>query len=136
MKKVLFLFTILMLPFFAASQSETKPEIDERLYAVFEADFLEKMQNEKPYFIKYQNFYLDNSYEIIDFPKGKTSEYPIIEIDDLEKINIIKLQNEGLFGTSQDYANFYIIKDSNKILMILSNKDFVKKLNQHLGRTK
>jgi hypothetical protein len=134
MKKVLIVFMILSLPLLTIAQSEMKPEIDKRLYEVFEADFLEKMQIEKPHFIQYQNFYLDNSYETIDFPKGKTSEYPIIEIDNLENLNIIQLKNKGLIKTSQDYPNFYLIKDTDKVLMILSNKDFVKKLNQHLGR--
>lgn len=135
MKKVLILM-IVSLPLFAIGQSETKPEIDKRLYDVFEVDFLERMQDIKPHYIEYQNFYLDNSYQIIDFPKGKTSEYPIIEIKDLDNLNIIELRTEKKFQTNQDYPNFYIIKDSDKMLMILSNRDFVKKLNQHLGRTK
>lgn len=136
MRKVFLVFMILSLPLITIAQSETKPEIDKRLYEVFEADFLEKMQIEKPHFIQYQNFYLDNSYDIIDFPKGKVSEYPIIEIENLEEFNILQLKKKGIFKTSQDYPNFYIIKDSNKILMILSNKEFLKQLNQHLGRTK
>jgi hypothetical protein len=135
MKKVL-IFIITILPLFAIGQSDIKPEIDERLYEVFETDFLERMQTLKPHYIEYQNFYLDNSYQIIDFPKGKISEYPIIEVKDLENLNIIRLRNEKMFKTNQDYPNFYIIKDSGKMLMILSNKDFIKKLNQHLERTK
>jgi len=136
MRKVLIIFMTLCLPLITIAQNETKPEIDKRLYEVFEADFLEKMQQEKPHFIQFQNFYLDNSYEIVDFPEGKTSEYPIIVIEDLENINIIALKNQDAFKTNQDYPNFYIIKDSGKMLMILSNKAYIKKLNQYLGRTK
>ena len=116
MKKVL-IFIITILPLFAIGQSDIKPEIDERLYEVFETDFLERMQTLKPHYIEYQNFYLDNSYQIIDFPKGKISEYPIIEVKDLENLNIIRLRNEKMFKTNQDYPNFYIIKDSGKMLM-------------------
>lgn len=135
MKKVL-IFIIAILPLFAIAQNETTPEIDERLYDVFEAEFLERMQKENPEFIQYQNFYLDNSYEIIPFPKGKTSQYSIIEIDDLENLNIIELKNKVVFETNPDYTNFYIIKGEDKILMIFSEKALLKKFEAYLKQTK
>ena len=132
MKKVL-IFIITILPLFAIGQSDIKPEIDERLYEVFETDFLERMQTLKPHYIEYQNFYLDNSYQIIDFPKGKISEYPIIEVKDLENLNIIRLRNEKMFKKQQkqikeieDLINRFRSKSS-KIGLV---KDRMKKLDK------
>jgi hypothetical protein len=60
MKKVLFTGLILTLPLFVLAQYESNivPTIDERLYEVFEVDFLERLQNKSPSQLQYHKFYL------------------------------------------------------------------------------
>ena len=65
MKKVFFIGFLLALPLFTFAQKESAtPTIDERLYAVFEGDFLERLQSQSPSQLQYYNFFLDNIYEI------------------------------------------------------------------------
>ncbi|MGB0861652.1 MAG: hypothetical protein ACPG19_02700 [Saprospiraceae bacterium] len=108
--------------------------IDQRLYDVFDGDFLKKLQADKSFHLQYYNFSLDNSYQIIEIPKEKNMKLPKVKIKDLDKINILKLQKEQKLTKSLDSPTYYQIKGSNKVLMIRSEKDFAKRLNKHLGR--
>ena len=65
---------------------------DERLYEVYEKDYVDGLVNDNPFLIKRWNFYLDNSYRIIKDVEGKQVDYPSIEIENTENINILLLE--------------------------------------------
>lgn len=136
MKKVLFMGFIFMLPLFTFAQNESAtPPIDKRLYDVFEADFLEALQRLSPSQLQYYNFFLDNIYEIKELPEGKTSTYPTVEIADLDNINILKLINDLELKRDYNSPTIYLIANTNKLLVLISEKEFVKKFNTATGRT-
>jgi hypothetical protein len=136
MKKVYFIGFILALPLFTFAQNEpATTTIDERLYAVFEADFLERLQSQSPAQLQYYNFFLDNIYEIKELPKGKTSSYPTVAIPNLNHINILKLINDLELKRDYNSPTVYSIANTNKLLVIISEKEFVKKFNEATGRT-
>jgi uncharacterized protein YtpQ (UPF0354 family) len=134
MNKSLTLSVLFVLISSATTFAQAEISIDERLYDVFDATFLKKLQADKSFHLHYYNFSLDNSYEIIEIPKEKNMKLPKVKIKDLSKINIIKLQQEQKLTKSYDAPTYYQIKGSDKFLMIRSEKDFIKRLNQHLGR--
>lgn len=137
MKKVLFTGLILTLPLFVLAQYESNmvPTIDERLYEVFEVDFLERLQNKSPSQLQYHNFFLDNIYEIKELAVGKISNCQEIIMADLDDINILLLIND--LKLKRDYNNptIYRIANTNKLLVIIPEKEFVKKFNVHTGRS-
>jgi hypothetical protein len=134
MNKSLTLSVLFVLISSATTFAQVEISIDERLYDVFDATFLKKLQADKSFHLHYYNFSLDNSYEIIEIPKEKNMKLPKVKIKDLSKINILKLQQEQKLTKSYDTPTYYQIKGSDKFLMIRSEKDFIKRLNQHLGR--
>ena len=136
MKKVFFIGFILTLPLFTFAQNEsTTTTIDKRLYEVFEAEFLERLQSQSPSQLQYYNFFLDNIYEIKELPQGKTSTYPTVEITNLDDINILKLINDLQLKRDYNSPTIYSIANTNKLLILISEKEFVKKFNEATGRT-
>lgn len=134
MNKSLTLSVLIALIGSVTAFAQAEISIDQRLYDVFDASFLKKLQTDKSFHLHYYNFSLDNSYEIIEIPKEKNMQLPKVEIKDLDKINILKLQQEQKLTKSYDAPTYYQIKGSDKILMIRSEKDFAKRLNKHLDR--
>jgi hypothetical protein len=135
MKKVFFIGFILALPLFTFAQNESAtPPIDKRLYDVFEIDFLERLQSQSPSQLQYYNFFLDNIYEIKKLEKGKTTTYPEIVISDLKHINILKLINDLQLKRAYDSPTVYLIANTNKLLVLIPEKEFVKKFNEATGR--
>lgn len=118
------------------SQTEPKVEIDERLFEVYEEDYLHKLQETQPTIIQRWNFYLDNAYYIVTYPEEKgRANFPEIVIEDLSDFNILKL--ERTFGMTRDFESetAYAIAGTDKVLAYYSGKKFVQKLNEHLGRS-
>ena len=109
--------------------------IDKRLYEVFDVTFLDNLKEKNPFHLQYYNFFLDNGYSVIDLPAGKKSSYPEVKIDDLSNFNILKIQNEQQLKRSYEEPTVYKIKGSNQFLMLRSEKEFIKMLNEHLGRS-
>ena len=132
------LLVVLPLSIFSQSQQQTdKLHIDSRLYAVYEKDYLEKVLIEDPFLIHRWNFYLDNAFFISDNPLSKDSDvksYPSVSVDNLEQINILKLESEQNLKHDFYLETIYKIKNTNKYLVYLPGKDFVEKLNAHLKR--
>lgn len=136
MRKILFIGFLLILPSLIIAQSETTtPTIDERLYEVFEVDFLERLQAQSPSQLQYYNFFLDNAYQIETLKAGKTSTYKEVIIDDLENVNILKIIKDQQLKRDYNNRTFYKIADTNKLLVLISEKEYAKKFNQYTGRT-
>lgn len=134
MKKILFIGLVLILPALMSAQSEPTPTIDDRLYEVFEVAFLERLQAQSPSQLRYYNFLLDNVYIIETIATGKNSNYPEVTIDDLDNINILQLINNQQLKRDYNNRTFYKIANTNKILVLISEKEFAKKFNEHTGR--
>ena len=121
---------------FAQSQHQTHTHpIDARLYEVFDGTYLEQLNAENPFLIQRMNFYLDHAWYITDLPAEKAkTEYPRIEIENLEKMNILLLERSQKMQRDWDKQTVYKIGDSGKALVFLPGKEFTKKLNEHLAQ--
>ncbi len=131
---------LLALPLSIFSQSllqTDKLQIDPRLYAVFEKNYLEKVSVEDAFLIHRWNFYLDHAFFISDNPLSKDGDgakYPSVSVDNLDQINILKLENEQNLKHDFYLETIYKIKNTNKYLVYLAGKDFVDKLNEYLKK--
>lgn len=138
MRALYLVFASLLISTFAVGQSQTDKEIhiDLRLFDVYEAGYLEKLKTTQPTTIQRWNFYLDNAFYIVDYPKDKgTTNFPEISIPDLSDFNIFQL--EAAFGMVRDFNKemIYKIAGTDKVLVYYSGKRFTENLNEHLGRT-
>lgn len=130
----LFFLTLSILSF-AQNKSSELVDIDERLLEVYDQDYLNNLQIQNPVLLKRWNYYLDNAYYIVDYPKEKGNpDYPVIEVDDIKNINILVLERNQEMTRDFDRATKYKIKGSNQVLVYHSGKEFNQKLNEFLGR--
>lgn len=136
--KNLFLFTFLFISFITFAQRDTStpslPNIDERLFQVFETTYLKRLQTENPFLIHRWNFYLDNSWYITELPREKEADYPEVEVDDLKNINILLLEKEQNLRKEWEKQSIYKIKGTNKALVYYPGKIFIDKLNKKIRR--
>jgi hypothetical protein len=141
MKRV-YLFTILWalpLSIFCQATPQNTIQIDERLYAVHDKDYLETVKKEDPFFIHRWNFYLDNAFFIADndlSKKGNTKGYPSVIIPDLKNINIMKIEREQDLRHDFYTETIFKIEGTDKYLVYYPGRDFVEKLNEHLKQVK
>jgi hypothetical protein len=129
----------LPLSIFAQNNPSTNVLIDERLYAVFEKDYIETVQKEDPFFILRWNFYLDNAFFISDndlSKRGIEKEYPSVTIPDLTKINILKIERDQDLKHDFYTETIFKIEGTNKYLVYYPGRDFVEKFNTHLKEIK
>lgn len=134
------LFTLFFLLFSliltAQNNSNTKIEIDQRLYDVFEEDYLTNLKVNNPTLIQRWNFYLDHAWYITDAPKEKQLEMTgSVQIADVDNVNILKLEREQAIRKDLKKRNIYKIEGTNKVLVYYPGQHFMKQLNQHLERT-
>jgi len=130
----LFLLTLSMLSF-AQNQSAQTVEIDERLTAVHDKEYLTNLQTQNPVLLQRWSFYLDNAFYLVDFPKEKGNpDYPTIEVADLDNMNIFLLEKNQKMTRDFNKPTKYKIKGTNQILVYYSGKEFNQKLNEFLGR--
>jgi len=127
-KKLIFVITMLF------SIYSFGQRIDSRLSAVYSPEELNSMN---PNAIKYFNFYVKNSYRIVNFTTTKPIDYKILykinpktkEIIS-EKINYSDIVdfNPYLFSceTAQDKATYYKIGNTGKLLIMLSREEIEK----------
>jgi len=130
-----FIYTILLFSFttfFVQAQKMTSLTPDERLIEAYGSEYINTLQTENPFLIKRWNFYLDNAFYITDENKDKVVTDQSITIDDLDKVNILKLEKEQKMTRSWDLPMAYRIENTNKLLIYYSGKSFNKKLKAHL----
>lgn len=108
---------------------------DARLYEVYSAEYLERLQSSNPFLIQRWNFYLDNAYFITDKPDKKDAQYRQTTLTDLENLNILAAEKN--LNLSHDFhkRTYYEIIGTDKILVYYSGKEFRDALNAHLGRS-
>ncbi|MFK8101046.1 MAG: hypothetical protein AB8G15_00925 [Saprospiraceae bacterium] len=135
MKKLLILL-FLSASIYAHAQSNTSTplDIDQRLLALYDEAYLDRLKKTNPFIIQRLNYYLDNAFYITDYPKGKAATYPSVEIPDLTNFNILLLEKEQDLKRNWNKITVYQIKDTDKVLVYYAGKDFVKRLNEHYNR--
>jgi len=137
--KIFFPLTFVLISFsiFAQNTTETHTHltIDERLYAVFDRGYLEKLRTTQPFFIQRWNFYLDHSWYLSDLPPEKAkAAYPVVHIANLENINILLLEKEQNLRKDWNKREVYAIEGTNQALVFYAGKDFNQRLNNYLVR--
>ena len=133
---------LLFLLLFASNsfaQNQTSSDelvIDNRLYDIFDEEYLENLKDNNPFMIQRWNYYLDHAWYLSDYPSEKGNpDYPTIQINNLDQINIFQIEKEQLTKRDWNKQMMYQIEGTNKILVYHSGKKFVNLLNEHLGRT-
>jgi hypothetical protein len=132
MKPILTILLLLLINFAFAQAPSLGTEPDQRLYEVYEADYIKRLLTENPFLIKRWNYYLDHAYQIIDAVPGKTDGRPEVIIPDLDNINILLLEKEQ--GLTHDYniPVIYNIKNTKKCLVYLPGKTFSEELKKNI----
>lgn len=129
-------FFFIFITTFAFSQQTENISIDDRLYDVFDRNYLENLKSSNPFLIQRWNYYLTDAWSIKDLPVEKQSgAYQTIAIPDLENINILLLEKQFDLKPDWHKFNMYKIEGTDKMLVYLPGKQFVSQLNKHLGRT-
>jgi hypothetical protein len=124
--------TILFSLFFGMSLG-VFAQSNQRLEAVYGPEWVALMLVESPHTVDRLNFYLDNSYTIVELPADKANTYGTVEIADLSQINILQLEHEQKIRPDMKISRMYQIKGTNKVLVYISGQQFVTKWNTHRG---
>lgn len=130
--KHIFTFLILScsLTLFAQPQN-ADVVIDQRLYEVYEASYLETIKTNNPILLQRWNFYLDHAAYITDIVAEK--EYgtlPTVSISNPNNFNIIQLEKEQKIHKDWKMQRMYKIEGTNKVLVYYSGKQFIEKFNE------
>lgn len=134
MMRALFLVCFLSFNFTLFSQVESN--IDPRLEEVYDASYLERMQDNHPVILQRMNYYLDNAFFITDFPEEKGSpDFPVIQVEDLSTINILQLEEELGLVRNFEQRTFYQIAGTEKVLVYYSGKEFTEAFNEYRQHT-
>jgi hypothetical protein len=132
--KVTFTLCFSLISLFLGAQQEVR--IDERLLAVYDAAYLERLQAENPFLLQRLNFYLDNAWYISDYPAEKgTLSFPVVQIGDPASFNILLLEKEQVLHRDFEKESAYSINGTRKVLIFRSGREFTRMLNEHLGRS-
>lgn len=136
--KPLFTLILLALPFFMISQptQANSNGIDPRLTAAFETEFLESLQEKNSILLQYYTFYLDNVWEIKDFPADKLHDMEGIDFEknDLTNPNIFLIIKKYDLKRSVKAHKFYRIGQSNQVLVLFSENYLADRFNEFTGR--
>lgn len=133
MKNYLLLFFLPFSLFSFAQNAQDSVVPDERLYQVYERDYVDNLVNENPFLIRRWNFYLDNAYLIAVEIEEKKNDYPSVSISNMEDINILLLEKEQNLQRDWEIPVIYKIRNTDKILVYYAGKDFTKSLKEYLG---
>lgn len=107
---------------------------DARLYEVWTAEEIAHKVESSPFVIAYYNYFLDHAYKIVTAPTAKVIELPEVEIGNLSKFNILAIQQQQNLKRRIKHPTYYKIANTDKILVLLSEREFTQKLNKYLRR--
>jgi len=118
----------------AQSKNSSDIHVDERLFAVYEASYLNQLKEVNPFLLKRWSFYLDHAFFLTDYVKpNQENTFPEVNISDIENINILLLEKEQNLKKKWKVKSIYKIKGTNKYLVYHSGNTFNEKLREHLG---
>jgi len=133
--KIIYALLLFSLPLLSMAQRSEAVTLDDRLHEVFDRSYLESLQTANPTLLQRWNYYLDHAWYLTDYPHGKGKlDFPVVHIDDLEKINILQLEKEQHLQRDWRKRMKYRIEGTDKVLVYYSGEEFVQKLNQQLKR--
>lgn len=122
-------FTFLLL----SSFSNVSPQnVDPRIIDFLGQKKVDVLLKNNPGIIEYYQYYLDNAYYISELDGGKMNSKNIsgtIHLKSLKKseINILKLDIQRAY----DHPVYYKISNSNKLMVFISEKEFMRKFNSY-----
>ncbi|PLX08624.1 MAG: hypothetical protein C0596_07155 [Marinilabiliales bacterium] len=115
--------------------------VDSRLDVAFSEDYLNDLLENSPHQLKYMNWYLDNSYSIVDAGLDKCEQMPYLKhLDPVNKIigSNVESVDEGNFNIYMyqierefDKNVYYRIGDTGKALVIYSHKKLANNFNTY-----
>lgn len=115
----------------AAHMALGQSNYDKRLLEKYPESQILDLQSSNPEIISYWTYFLDHGYVIADIPAGKENDFTdVIKIRNIDRFNILSLP----VGTPGEHPKYYRIQNSQKILVLLSNDDFVKKYKASQGK--
>jgi hypothetical protein len=115
-------------------QLDNKTQPDPRLYDALSQAEINEMLDKNPFLIEYYNYFLDNSFKIIEQPKGKSLQFPPVIIPNIDNFNILAIQKKQKLQRNWDNQTYYCIEGTNKILVFISEREFTNQLNERIGR--
>lgn len=147
MRKTVILFFVLFLTGSAFAQSNfVQP--DQKLIDAFGYETVDFYQKNAPHLIKYYNFFLYNSYNIVDIPEGKNESIesiPVFKLKDkflsepkdysvngLQNLNILKYD----FKIDLNNSAIYRLEGTQKIIVFISGKEIQSNFNNSNQSTK
>lgn len=133
--KIIYYFLFVLLPFsgFSQSNESSSPTPDLRLIEAYGAEYIDRLTIDNPFLIKRWNYYLDNAFYIKDNVPEKGATYKVVQIDNLENFNILKLEKEQHLERSWDVPTLYKIENTELLLVYYSGKEFNEMLKAHLN---
>lgn len=134
MKTIILITLTALLSSFTVIQPDVKTTPDPRLYDALSESEVQEMLDKNPFLIQYYNYFLDHSYKIIAKPKSNQLELPMVVIPDTEDFNILLIKKKQKLKRDWENQTYYSIRGTDKVLVFISEKDFTKKLNEHIGR--
>lgn len=133
--KILFITMLtILLSSFTLTQPGTKTEPDPRLFDALSKSEIAEMQAKNPFLIQYYNYFLDHSYKIMNQPKSNQLDLPTVDIPNIDSFNILLIKKEQKLKRAWESQTYYTIKDTDKILVFISEKEFTHKLNESVGK--
>lgn len=136
MKFPVLLLLLFLIPLSTEAQhsSPLTSGIDARLYQVYDKEYLETLLRDQSQMLYRLNFYLDHSWFLSEYPPEKGNPvYPTVQISDTEHFNILLLEKEQGIHAKWDGLQVYRINGGNRLLVLYSGKEFVKKWNEFRG---
>lgn len=124
----------LMLASFTLAQPDMRTEPDPRLFDALSKSEIAEMQEKNPFLIQYYNYFLDHSYRIIDQPKSNQLNLPVVDIPNIDNFNILVVKKEQKLKRAWESQTYYTIKNTDKVLVFISEREFTQKLNEAVGK--
>lgn len=109
------------------AQNNGLVEPDPRLFQVMDREYVLRLQSESPEILTYYNFFLDHSYYIDPLPAGKEPFWETIPFFDPATDNILSLK----LKRDRMHRKYYRIGNSDKLLVMYSDQEFMSRLEQH-----
>jgi hypothetical protein len=132
MKTLLALLAFVLLSAFVVTPKKTTRP-DPRLYEVLTKSEIDKLLDKNPFVIQYYNYFLDHSYKILEQPEGqKNLSLPTVRIKDINNFNILAVKREQNLQRLWNSPTYYLIEGTTKVLVFIPDREFTKKLNEHI----
>lgn len=134
-----YLFYLISFVFFANTiLAQNSVQADQRLYDCFPEDYIKQLEKNNPQLIRYYNFFLENSFQIVDYSTEKPSKGKVIYDYAKNNIKTIDIDNFNpfMFNLDLDYEHYthYLIPDKKKVIVFYPKKRIEKDYKNSLSK--